>query len=481
MYLSISSSLLAVVAASVLTWIFQDHPPVHVHAHSSPNNHSRNGSHKQKNPTFHDIAWEATSSDGMGEASSQPPSRRNRRRRRKVTSTRPSKVSSLEIFQEAAEAKEGEHKDEANANANEGKTGEISVTNIVQEDDDDEEKEENVITVTCLTWNLAETYPADQTKHVDFLKSLRGSDLISACLQETENAKPRRQEGSRSRSIRRALIQGFGKEYVPIVMHSLGGLQLIVFANKRTMLHRLDYVSVADVACGVGNVFHNKGAIGAFIGAKGFHGDHLDGERQRKLLLVSSHLAAHASKTEDRNQNYWRILEELEEQAPPRFLHLQKKIVKSKRNGRIGQSSFSHQLLDAADCIVWGGDLNYRLDLPREFCEKQVLEILSANEGRNCDYRSLLVHDQLNRVRSAGYAFSGFQEGRISFPPTFKFDKNNNIYDSSHKMRVPSWTDRILFRFDPSLLSVQVMEYKSFRNVDQSDHRPVCATLKITL
>lgn len=37
----------------------------------------------------------------------------------------------------------------------------------------------------------------------------------------------------------------------------------------------------------------------------------------------------------------------------------------------------------------------------------------------------------------------GFQEGRISFPPTFKFLPGSSAYSEK---RVPSWTDRILWK-----------------------------------
>ncbi len=33
----------------------------------------------------------------------------------------------------------------------------------------------------------------------------------------------------------------------------------------------------------------------------------------------------------------------------------------------------------------------------------------------------------------------------IEFKPTFKFDKQSELYDTSKKMRIPSWTDRILW------------------------------------
>ena len=39
-----------------------------------------------------------------------------------------------------------------------------------------------------------------------------------------------------------------------------------------------------------------------------------------------------------------------------------------------------------------------------------------------------------------GKIFEGFQEGRINFQPTFKFDIDKDEYDSSAKMRIPSYT-----------------------------------------
>ena len=207
------------------------------------------------------------------------------------------------------------------------------------------------------------------------------------------------------------MIQAFGREYVPVAMHSLGGLQLALFAHKRKMLHRLDYVSVGDVACGVGNVFHNKGAIAAFVKTsnQGSGGD-------RRIMFVSSHLAAHASKVDDRNSNYWRILAELEEQVPPRFLLGRKQPIQKASRNDLSSSSL---LLNSLDYVFWGGDLNYRIDLPREFVEHNVLDILKNNDNDNVDefdqksFDELLSHDQLAGVIARGDAFNSFCEGKI--------------------------------------------------------------------
>ena len=61
---------------------------------------------------------------------------------------------------------------------------------------------------------------------------------------------------------------------------------------------------------------------------------------------------------------------------------------------------------------------------------------------------SLLPHDQLLAQQKAKKVlFDGWQEGRIGFLPTYKYDIGTiGVFDSSEKKRAPSWCDRILFR-----------------------------------
>ena len=70
-----------------------------------------------------------------------------------------------------------------------------------------------------------------------------------------------------------------------------------------------------------------------------------------------------------------------------------------------------------------------------------------------------------------------FKEGEICFPPTYKFDKGTQVYDTSRKQRVPSWTDRILYLNDSD--RVQLQEYFSVPEIMISDHKPVYAIFDI--
>jgi len=339
------------------------------------------------------------------------------------------------------------------------------------------------ITCSVVTWNLAESSPSESD--AAFIKDFRktrgsGSDFVLFGGQETENPKPRRTEGSRSRELRRILIRMLGKNYVPLALHSLGGVQFALFC-KNTIVDQLEHVSIADVACGIGNVFHNKGAIGAFVqmkarnmGASGGN-DVANRKKSVKMLFVACHLAAHVKKVDARNADYWRIVSELEAQAPPSFLshreHRGHQQQETQLNG-------GEHLLDSVDHVIFCGDLNYRIDLPREFTIHTLKELTSTQNTKEAKSvrMSLLRHDQLLRTISEGRAFIGMSEGEITFPPTFKFDKGSHAYDTK-KQRVPAWTDRILFR--PR--GVRVHEYRSVQSAMHSDHRPVYATLGLSM
>lgn len=95
-------------------------------------------------------------------------------------------------------------------------------------------------------------------------------------------------------------------------------------------------------------------------------------------------------------------------------------------------------------------------------------------------FEVLLANDQLKMSREKGKAFGGFNEGDLTFPPTYKFDIGTNNYDTSKKSRIPSWTDRVLWR-DGGAGDVSLLKYDSVGDVRTSDHKPVCASFQVRL
>lgn len=94
-------------------------------------------------------------------------------------------------------------------------------------------------------------------------------------------------------------------------------------------------------------------------------------------------------------------------------------------------------LLCVCSKIIWLGDLNYRLASGNE---EDTFELLKKS-----DWQALLEKDQLKMEQKAGRVFKGWKEGRIYFPPTYKYLSNSEHYvvqtsaPSKQKQRTPAW------------------------------------------
>ena len=116
------------------------------------------------------------------------------------------------------------------------------------------------------------------------------------------------------------------------------------------------------------------------------------------------------------------------------------------------------------------GDLNFRIDTSFEIAFKKI---------RNKEYKDLIRYDQfyVNCKRDRDMAI--VIEGPINFAPTYKFvPGSNNYINDSEKIRIPSYTDRILF---VDKRGIKNIIYKNIPTLMYSDHRPVCAGFEIDL
>ncbi|GMH02403.1 hypothetical protein Nepgr_004242 [Nepenthes gracilis] len=128
-----------------------------------------------------------------------------------------------------------------------------------------------------------------------------------------------------------------------------------------------------------------------------------------------------------------------------------------------GDENSPQTILDH-DRIIWLGDLNYRIALSYRSAKALV-------EMRN--WKTLLENDQLRIEQRQGRVFVGWNEGRIYFPPTYKYSNNSDRYagDTRHpkeKRRTPAWCDRILW-YGRGLDQLSYVRGES----RFSDHRPV--------
>lgn len=207
---------------------------------------------------------------------------------------------------------------------------------------------------------------------------------------------------------------------------------------KSTIATDIHSIRTDTAFVGLGGVAGNKGAIGVRLSVY-----------DTEFLFVNSHLAAHQGNVQRRNEGFSSIAGSM-------------------------RALKDHHLLDVLNGIVhhtfWLGDLNYRVDLPVEHATELALR---------GEYEKLLEKDQLHLARSSGKAFDGFEEATISFPPTYQYERGKNEY-STKKMRVPSYTDRILWKSLPGLTTT-ARSYTSVESIQTSDHRPVVGVFDVSL
>ncbi|KAI0524928.1 hypothetical protein KFK09_004318 [Dendrobium nobile] len=133
------------------------------------------------------------------------------------------------------------------------------------------------------------------------------------------------------------------------------------------------------------------------------------------------------------------------------------------RVNRIDDEKSPESILEH-DRIIWLGDLNYRIALSYRSTKALV-------EMHN--WKALLEKDQLRIEQRCGRVFEGWSEGRIYFPPTYKYSNNSDRYagdelHSKEKRRTPAWCDRILW-YGRGLNQLSYVRGES----KFSDHRPV--------
>jgi phosphatidylinositol-bisphosphatase len=74
---------------------------------------------------------------------------------------------------------------------------------------------------------------------------------------------------------------------------------------------------------------------------------------------------------------------------------------------------------------------------------EEVIDLVNRQE-----WALLQKQDQLTmeREKEDNPVFAGYQEGQINFAPTYKYDLFSEDYDTSEKLRIPAWTDRVLWK-----------------------------------
>ncbi|KAG8188199.1 hypothetical protein JTE90_021221 [Oedothorax gibbosus] len=298
---------------------------------------------------------------------------------------------------------------------------------------------DNEVTIFVGTWNMNSHSPPPNLD--EFLLPLDVDvlpDIYAVGVQE----------GMQSRWEWEVCVQGcLGPSHALLCSSSLGVLHLALFV-RRDLLWFCSEPEEASVATRPGTMVKTKGAVAVsfqFFGTS--------------FLFLNSHLAAHEQRLKERLSDYEKIVSSLD---------LPKSAPKSQ----------DKDVTSRFDVVLWCGDLNFRVVRDRP----SVLSFVEQRATRPRPSCSFLVkHDQLHQAMEQGSAFKGFREGVIHFDPSYKFEVGTSNFAAAAPLRVPSYTDRILYRCKEGRSRVSCVLYDAASRVLTSDHKPVFGVFRATL
>jgi inositol polyphosphate 5-phosphatase INPP5B/F len=248
--------------------------------------------------------------------------------------------------------------------------------------------------------------------------------------------------------------------YTLLAQKSMVGLLICVFV-KTQHKPRVKYLSATSVGVGVMGMMGNKGGVSIRLQ---FY--------DSTLCFVCSHLAAHRENVVGRNADFQNVYSKTSFEIGEEAI---REVIRSGSlsHWAIGSSSVG---IPDHDIVFWLGDLNYRID--ESLSTETVLKLAEKNGG----IAQLEPLDQLNMERAAGRVLRNFQEGRLTFAPTYKYQPGTHMYDQrpEKKIRAPAWCDRILWSAQEAK-HVQQLTYNRSEMPNISDHKPVYSTLRVTI
>lgn len=242
------------------------------------------------------------------------------------------------------------------------------------------------LSVICCTWNLAEQLP--ELDHLSFVREFRHADIVCCGVQECQNVL----HMSTSRQLdpvdvwQAMFTAALGPKFSVVGTKWMGGIHIVVFA-KYDILYLISNVTVGVVACGIGNVMHNKGAAAVSFDFK-----------ETSFCFISAHFQANRSRVLERNDDFWRIDTHMpavlgnlgfEESAAinPTRGDVHKKGPEMMRRvsmvfglGADIEDRSRSLLAERFDHVFWVGDFNYRLELEVDETKRMLSFAQQLNE-----------------------------------------------------------------------------------------------------
>eukprot|EP00003_Mantamonas_plastica_P033819 TRINITY_DN993_c0_g1_i5.p1 TRINITY_DN993_c0_g1~~TRINITY_DN993_c0_g1_i5.p1 ORF type:complete len:361 (-),score=121.07 TRINITY_DN993_c0_g1_i5:334-1416(-) len=111
--------------------------------------------------------------------------------------------------------------------------------------------------------------------------------------------------------------------------------------------------------------------------------------------------------------------------------------------------------------------MNYRVtDIERPDCMAMI---------ERKQWRDLQELEQLQQERAKDNLLTGFNEGLVTFVPTYRYERGSRMWSTEKLQNLPSWCDRVLWKSLPNLYCWQ-SDYNCTSQLLTSDHSPVYST-----
>ncbi|CAD8131415.1 unnamed protein product [Paramecium pentaurelia] len=305
------------------------------------------------------------------------------------------------------------------------------------------------ISILLITWNVGGNNPitTDFSQNILNLQEQSNPDIIVFGLQEIVDLNPQNiviMSNEKTIQLWDKLFQSNLSKiepYTKIGESDLVGIYISIFV-KTSQISRMTQIDTDVVKTGLGGTIGNKGGVSVQ-----FKFD------DSLLGFTCCHLTSGNKQCQQRLSD----IDEIHQRA-------------------FQNSKFKINLSNLDYSFLFG-DMNFRIELPYQEVVEQIKNYLQLiSKDPNCPNAKaklayLLNQEQLGNKKKRNQYLQNYWEGSINFLPTYKYDKNSQIYDTSKKQRTPSWCDRILVNCKEGLICQQ-RYYKRNECLD-SDHRPV--------
>ena len=194
------------------------------------------------------------------------------------------------------------------------------------------------------------------------------------------------------------------------------------------------------------------------------------------LIYLKNHIKIISSNKKAEEENYEKFTKSvIISKEKPKLKKIMKQKTQNIFDKRIKNNDNKIDVFDDNDLKIKSNLNNYLTKDDFHIKKKIKIDenIMDEDTFKEIFLDEFMENEELKKFKETELEKFGVIEGKITFPPTYKYKKNTNYYNISK--RVPSWTDRILYRNNDN---ITLLEYDKI-DINFSDHKPIFGLFEI--